>query len=206
MDTAAYREGTSLFPCEYPTCLVSPSTGGWGCCVAMTCLHTWGREGTAATCCSPLSARYLWSSISTVAEQLALLISHLLGQCLNLPFHFLGAQQYSQAWRWKCLTGWSRVGPCWRRLCLHILPSISATGGGNVLCTLAEWFCRSPCGLWNQSVLLKLTLALATDWLAGWFDLIYQHRWCWQHMCVCVGKISRNNYKISYLNDQVFSE
>lgn len=108
---------------------------------------------------------------------------------------------------WKCHTGWSRVGPCWRRPYLPILQSISVNG--DVLCALAEWFWKSQAGLWNPSVLLKWTLAPAPDWLAGCFALIYQHSWCWQHMGAQgggKGEISKNNYKGSHLNDQVFSE
>lgn len=71
---------TSLFPCEYPICLASPSTDSWGFCMAMTCHHTWVRESRAATCCSPLSVGYLWSSISVTTEQLSLLVFRFLGQ------------------------------------------------------------------------------------------------------------------------------
>lgn len=104
-------------------------------------------EGTAATCCSRLCARYLWSSISVTAEQHVLLIFQFLGQCLNLPLGFLGAQQYSQAWR-----GYGSI--------LQVEAELVHAGGGpgcpsdhlsepqeDVLCTLAEWFCRSQSGL-----------------------------------------------------------
>lgn len=167
----------SSFPCGYPTHVVSPSTDSWGCCMAMMCLHTWEREATAAMCRSPLSARYLWSSISVIAEQLVLLISHFLGQCLNLPFHFLGAQWYSLFGGTH--TSWSRAGPWWRRLCLHILPSISAMGEYAVYVTRVVL--ETP--VWLVRSIRAIEMNSRSDYrLTDWcFALVHQHSWSWQH-------------------------
>lgn len=125
------------------------------------------------TRCVLLSASSLCSSIPVRAAHLVLLDSNFLGQLLYSSFPPPWCQQHSQACSgvWKWLQGWSRLGPCWM-LCLHILPSIPAWG----MCCSGEHkgfaVNFSWSGVWNQSLLLKLAVSPATDWLAGCFALV----------------------------------
>lgn len=128
-------------------------------------------HGHAVSCCLPGTCG---SPSLQQLHNLSCLISISLARASTPLSHFPGAQQYSQAGSglWKCLTGWSGLGPCWM-LYLPILLSIPALG--DVLCRWAEGFCSQFFSVWLVKSISAVEISSLSSYrLVGWmFALVY---------------------------------
>lgn len=185
---------------------MSPSTESWGCCTAMMCLHTWERGATAAMCCFP--------AVCQVVVVLHLCNSWTTGSAY-FPFPW-PVPQPPLSFPWCPVVQPGLEGPIdvshrlkqsWSMLekALPAHPTIYLSHGGICCVRYQNGFADPslareihPC-YWNE-----LSLYLQTDWLMfcpNWPAQLKLAAYVWSG-----GKLSRNNYKVSHLNDQVFPE